>query len=106
MAQFAKKPTSDTTSTSIGLGRPSYFRRLSALFGGRNTQPEVETVPTEAAPIEPAETVSGPTASTISSPNGRIVSLRTGYVPPQSAEPWMKHRADDAEGAEPRPTPA
>ncbi len=81
MADTAKKPTSDTASTSIGLARPSYFRRLSALFGGGG---EVETAQTTAT--------SPPELSASSTAIGRVVSLRGSYTPPQAAEPWMKRK--------------
>ncbi len=86
MAETAKKPTSDTASTSIGLpARPSYFRRLSALFGGG----EVETA---------QATTTGPTdLSASSTANGRVVSLRGSYTPPQAAEPWMKRKPGETE---------
>src|SRR5260221_3580799 len=88
MAHPVKKPSSDTAATSIGLPRPSYFRRLSALFGGGG---EVETA--GSAATSPSDLAGAAAAAA----NGRIVSLRGSYAPPAASEPWMKKRTGDTE---------
>src|SRR5260221_11945315 len=88
MAHPVKKPSSDTAATSIGLPRPSYFRRLSALFGGGG---EVETA--GSAATSPSDLAAAAAAAA----NGRIGSLRGSYAPPSAPEPWMKKTAADTQ---------
>ncbi len=86
MGTPAKKFDSESSPPSIGLERPSYFRRLSALFGGGA---EVETVESPSAD-PPADLTGG-------APNGRVVSLRGSHTPPPAVEPWMKRKPGESE---------
>src|SRR5258707_14855457 len=83
MADPVKKLSPDTAATSIGLPRPSYFRRLRALFGASS---EVETA--DSATTSPPDLAAAATAAA----NGRVVSLRGSYAPPSASEPRMKKR--------------